>query len=298
MTKTVLVTGGGRGLGRGLALALARQGHRVVLTARDPAAHASAVAEIQRQVPGASVEGHGLDLASFAAIRAFAHRLDPTLRFDAVVHVAGVLQQSHTRRSTVDGHEETLAVNALAPFLLTHELLARVGGAQGPGRVVCVSSRLHLPDSRGTPVHYDFADPELTNGYDPDRAYKNSKLAVLWFAFELARRASPTRVTVHAVCPGFVPETAWRSTTGPMRWLLRYVMPLMPFATRFDDAVDALAFTAVDPSLDTSTGVFWAEKKPFEPSRQAQDPADARRFWQWAETVTGAREWPAPASHS
>jgi NAD(P)-dependent dehydrogenase (short-subunit alcohol dehydrogenase family) len=209
--------------------------------------------------------------------------------FDAVMHVAGVMQQSPTRRLTVDGVEETLAVNALAPFLLTKGLLPSLA----PGaRVVCVSSRLHLPDSRGVPVHYDFDDPSLEHGYQPDRAYKNSKLAVLWFAYELARRVPKERLTVHGVCPGFVPETAKDSTTGALRFVMTHVMPHLPFATRLDDAIEALCFTAIDPALDATTGDFWAEKKLFPSSPQSHSVEDARRFWAWAEGVTGSGPWP------
>lgn len=292
MTKTVLVTGGGRGLGRGVASALAKAGHRVLLTARSAEAGARVVDEVKRERPDADLSCATLDLSSFASIRAFAASLPPAQRFDVVFHVAGVMQQSPTRRVTVDGFEETLAVNTLAPFLLTHELLPRIGGGEGPGRVVCVSSRLHLPDSRGAPVRYDFDDPNLERGYHPERAYKNSKLALVWFVNELARRLPKERVTVHAVCPGFVPTTAAASTTGVLHFVMVRLMPHMPFATSEADAVKNLCFTAVDPSLDATTGDFWAEQKPFESSPQSRSEADAKRFYEWACAVTKTGPWP------
>lgn len=285
--KTLLVTGGGRGLGRGVAEALVRDGHRVVITARDGAAGERACAEIRAAVPSARIESYPLDLASFAAIRRFAAALPAELRFDGLVHCAGVMQQSRERRLTVDGIEETLAVNALAPFLLTHELLPRLGTPAHLARVICVSSRLHLPGSRGAPVAYDFDDPNLERGYDPNRAYKNSKLAMLWFTYELARRNPPPRLTAHGTCPGFVPTTAAASVHGLQRILLRYVLPLFPFATSVADAVEALRFTAVDPALDKTSGDFWAEKQPLASSPQSHDLADAARFWAYAERVTG-----------
>lgn len=295
MTKTLLVTGGGRGLGRFVSEALARERHRVVLTARDAAAGERAVAEVRAAVPGAQIEARRLDLASFADIRRFAAALPPDLRLDVVLHVAGVMQQSPERRLTADGIEETLAVNALAPFLLTHEIQARLGAGGGVPRVVSVSSRLHLPGSRGPSVAFDFDDPSLERGYEPNRAYKNSKLAMLWFTYELARRFPPPQLTAHAVCPGFVPTTAAASVRGAQRLLLRYVLPWMPFATRVADAVESLRFTAVDPSLDATTGDFWAEKRPFASSPQSRDPADARRFWDLAERLTGSGRWGAPS---
>lgn len=292
MPKRILVTGGGRGLGRAAAVQLAKSGHHVLLTARSEAAGAAVVAEVKAVKPDAHVEHRVLDLAAFASIRAFAAALPSTERFDVIVHVAGVMQQSPTRRRSTDGFEETLAVNALAPFLLTHELLGRVGGGDGPGRIVCVSSRLHLPGSRGAPVRYNFDDPNLEREYEPDRAYKNSKLALLWFAFELARRTQKERFTVHGMCPGFVPETAAASTTGFMNIVMRYVMPMMPFATSLSAAVDSICFMATDPSLDATTGDFWAEKKPSAASAQANDLADAKRFFDWACEATQTGPWP------
>ncbi len=290
MGKRILVTGGGRGLGKGVALALAKAGHSVMITARNEAA-GRATCEVVKAL-GYAMECRALELGSFDSIRAFARGLEADERFDVVLHVAGLLQQDPTRHLTADGFETTLAVNTLAPALLTHELLPRIGGATTPGRVVLVSSRLHLPDSRGTPVAYDFDDPNLERGYVPDRAYKNSKLAGLWFGYELARRIPPERVTVHFVCPGFVPETIAATSTGMMRFMMRFVLPMMPFAVRYDDAVDAIAFTAVDPLLDASTGRFWAEKKPFESSPESRDEAKARRFFEWAAEVTKTNAWP------
>lgn len=214
--KTVLVTGGGRGLGKGLVLALAARGHQVVLTARGRAA---GEATLREAPPGAALECFEADLSSFA-------------------------------------------------------------------------SRLHLPDSRGVPVHFDFDDPNLERGYHPERAYKNSKLALVWFVNELARRVPKERATVHAVCPGFVPETAKASTKGVMHFVMAHVMPHMPFATRLDDAIDSLCFTALDPSLDETTGDFWAEQQPFVSSPQSRSVDDAKRFWAWCEAATKSGSWP------
>ncbi len=288
-TKTVLVTGGGRGLGKGVVLALAARGHHVVLTTRDSASAEATVREARAVSVAPNLESFQADLSSFVSIEQCLASLPGALRFDVVMHVAGVMQQSPTRRLSADGFEETLAVNVLAPFLLTKGLLPRLNPG---GRIVCVSSRLHLPDSRGAPVHFDFDDPNLEHGYDPERAYKNSKLALVWFVNELARRVPKARATVHAMCPGFVPETAQASTKGVMHFVMAHVMPYMPFATRLDDAIDSLCFTALDPSLDHTTGDFWAEKKPFDSSPQSRNVEDARRFWTWCETATKSGSWP------
>lgn len=287
MAKTVLLTGGGRGLGRVTAEKLAVAGHRVLLTARTSVAAQTAVDQIRQGRSQLRVEPRAVDLSSLEQVRAFATA--QAARGDAIdvlFHIAGVMQTSKTRRVTVDGYEETLAVNVLAPFLLTALLRPALELAPA-ARVVTVSSRLHLPGSRGAPVDFDFDDPQLQRGYNPDRAYKNSKLAALWFTYELQRRLSGTSITANAVCPGFVPTTAAASTTGPMRLLMSVVMPHMPFATSVADATDSFTFMALDPSLDGVGGAFYGERHPVESSPQSRDVEQARRFWRLAEQLTG-----------
>ncbi len=284
---TILITGGGRGLGRATADKLAAAGHHVLLTARTPSAAETAALEIRQRHPGALVEPRAVDLASLSGVRAFATaqlKLDGPI--DVLFHVAGIMQQSPTRRLTADGFEETLAVNVLAPYVLTGLLLPALERSAA-ARVIWVSSRLHLPDSRGVPVDFDFDDPQLERGYHPERAYKNSKLAVLWLAYELQRRLPPRPITSNAVCPGFVPTTAAASAHGLKRRFMQVVLPHMPFATSVDAAAEALAFMAADPSIEGVGGRFFGECRPIDSSPESHDIASARRFWELASALTG-----------
>jgi NAD(P)-dependent dehydrogenase (short-subunit alcohol dehydrogenase family) len=290
--KTILITGGSRGLGRSTAERLARLGHRVLLTARDAAAGERAVAEIRAAHPEAKVEARTLDLASLENVRAFGQALSAEgVTLDVLMNVAGVMNAGESRTTTVDGFEQTLAVNTLAPFLLTSTLLPALRRASA-ARVVNVSSRLHFPGTRGASVNFDFDDLQLERGYHPERAYKNSKLAVLWFTYELHRRLGKSSVSVNAVCPGFVPTTAAESTKGFLHWVMVHVMPRMPFATTVEHAVDSFTFMAVDPSLDGQSGKFYGEMKPIPSSPESYDEAKARRFWELATTLTRSGAWP------
>ena len=284
----MLVTGGGRGLGRVTAEKLAVLGNRVILVARTPEAAATARDEIFHHHPQAQVEARWVDLSSLGRVRDFAiSEVERGHPIDVLFHIAGVMQTSKHRRVTVDGYEETFAVNVLAPFVLTALLLPALERSTA-ARVVTVSSRLHLPGSRGAPVDFDFDDPQLERGYHPDRAYKNSKLAVLWFTYELQRRMAGRKITANAVCPGFVPATAAASTSGVMRLVMRHVMPHMPFATSVDDATDSFVFMAVDPSLEGVGGEFLGERHVIASSPQSHDAEQARRFWELAQRLTGS----------
>jgi NAD(P)-dependent dehydrogenase (short-subunit alcohol dehydrogenase family) len=296
--STILITGGGRGLGKATAEKLAAAGHRVLLTARTPPGAEAAATEIRQRHPGALVEPRAVDLSSLAAVRAFAGaQLELGAPIDVLFHVAGIMQQSPTRRVTVDGFEETLAVNDLAPYLMTGLLLPLLERSPS-SRVVFVSSRLHLPDSRGVPVDFDFDDPQLERGYQPDRAYKNSKLAAVWLAYELQRRLPPRSITSNAVCPGFVPATAAASAHGLKRRFMQVVLPHMPFATSVDAAADSLVFMAVDPSIEGVGGRFFGERRPIESSPESHDAAKARQFWELAAALTGLDPLPEQGAGS
>jgi len=204
--KTVLVTGGGRGLGRATAEKVAVAGHRVILVARTQKAAATAAGEIRRDHPGAFVEPRSVDLSSMSEVRAFAAlELERREAIDVLFHVAGVMQQSATRRVTVDGYEETLAVKcwrrSCSPACCFRRSNCRLRPGLSPS---ALGSTCPVRAGIG-PLR--LCRPQLEHGYHPDRAYKNSKLAVLWFTYELQRRLPPRAITANSVCPGFVPAT-------------------------------------------------------------------------------------------
>lgn len=280
--KTIMITGASRGLGLATATKLAHAGHTIILCSRSIERGQQAIAQIRQILPNAIVELRELNPASFQSIHTFAANvLQDNRIIDVLIHNAGILQPPRTRRTTPEGLEETLAVNVLGPFLITKLLLPALERSVS-ARVVAVSSRLHIPGVRGTPPHFDFADPNLINDYDPDRAYKNSKLALMWFVYELQRRLSPRAITANAVCPGFVPTTAAADSSGVQRWLLRYILPHMPFVTSVEQAVTGIAWVATDLAIEGIGGTFFADCTEIPASVEAEDPDLARRFWELA----------------
>lgn len=287
--RTFLVTGSNRGLGQATARRLARGGHRLILTARDPAKAQAAAAGVREASPGAELRTEVLDLASLASTRALAARLvaagEP---IHVLVHDAGVLLPPEARALTEDGIELCLQVHAVAPLLLTRALLPVLAR---PGRVWMLGSSLHYPKMRGVEVDYRHDDPNLDTRYHPQRAYKNSKLALLWVAYELERRLGRHGLHTDVVSPGFVPTTAaagMKRSVG--RFVMKHLMPHMPFATTLDDSADHLAELFAQTPPDEDGGRYFHQWEPKPSSEQSLDRAQAERFWRWACERAGVSE--------
>ncbi|MGD7708084.1 SDR family NAD(P)-dependent oxidoreductase [Microlunatus sp. Y2014] len=272
--RKVLVTGGNRGIGYELAAALLARGDRVVLTTRDADRGDRAIRRLLADHPTGEVTVRTCDLSDPASVRRCADALLADGRpLDGVINNAGVLLAPPSRELTPDGVEVTLATNALGPLLLVGALAPMLRPA---ARVVSLTSRLHLPGSRGEPVDFDFDDPNLDHGYTPERSYKNSKLALMWVSTLLDRRLGP--VTSNTVCPGFVPRTAARHTRGWLRFKLRWIVPRLPFAVTAEQAAADVLWVLDAPELADRGDCFIADRTISEASPQARDSALADRF--------------------
>jgi NAD(P)-dependent dehydrogenase (short-subunit alcohol dehydrogenase family) len=205
---TAIVTGATSGLGLETARALAGAGASVILAARDPAKGEAALDDIRASHRHAQVRFELIDLASLDSVHAFAERLRAhDLKLDLLVNNAG-LMAIPTRHTTADGFEMQFGVNYLAHFGLTRLLLPNLLATAKP-RVVNLSSIAH---KRGA---LDFADMESEQRYSPWTAYARSKLAMLMFSFELARRSQSQGWPLLSVAahPGF--SVTNLASTGP-----------------------------------------------------------------------------------
>mgnify|MGYP001348901179 CR=1 FL=1 len=175
----------------------------------------------------------------------------------------------------------TLGTNHLGHFLLTNLLLEDLIRS-APARVITVSSELHNPAYAGGPaVDFDYDNLKGEKYYNSQVFYRNSKLANMWFAYELQRRLTGTGVTSNAVCPGFVPgaiAARRKSTIG--KFFYAQIMARMPFARSLEQASNSYIFAATDPALEGIGGKFIVDGKEKRSSDDSYNVDKAQRLWE------------------
>jgi retinol dehydrogenase-12 len=281
--KVMIVTGATNGIGEAAAIELARRGAHIGIVARNPAKAHATLARIEAAKPGAPVDVFIGDLALSADVRKVAaEMLDRYDHIDVLVNNAGI--QLPEQRATSEGLPEMVAVNYLAPWLLTSLLRDRLV-ASAPARVVVTASEAHR-------IGWTI-DPEtiLTDTSPFGRAgvmtaYGKSKLLDVLFTLELAERLKDTGVTANCCCPGLVATglAGTANTTDRVATALSRT----PLVRRPEQGARVLVRLATDPAFTTRTGEF-ISSTPLAgllPDILAiRDVALRRRLWEATEAL-------------
>jgi NAD(P)-dependent dehydrogenase (short-subunit alcohol dehydrogenase family) len=291
--RVAIVTGANSGLGFVTARELARAGATVVMTSRNPARGADAEQRLRSAVPDADVHLESLDLASLTSVREFAGRVSAAYGgLDVLVNNAGVM--AIPRATTVDGFEMQFGTNHLGHFALTGLLLPALL-SRSASRVVTVSSTAHKMGA------IDFDDLPGEKSYRSWRAYAQSKLANLLFAYELQRRLSAAGASTISVAahPGYSATNL--QAVGPQQSGNKVMGLLMNlgnivFGQSADDGALPQLYAATAPGVDG--GQFFGPSRLMEsrgaPKRvdstsRSKDPELAARLWSVSEELTGVR---------
>ena len=276
--RVCVVTGANRGIGRATAEGLGRLGATLVLVCRRREDGDAAAAAIGGTGTGPLPEVVEADLSAQAAVRAAAEtirRRHPAIH--VLVNNAGAVPRE--RQETVDGHEAQLAVNHLAPFLLTTLLLPSLR-AGAPSRVITVSSTTH----HGAVI--DFDDLESRRDYDSSEVYAVTKLMNILFTRELARRLEGTGVTANCVHPGAV---ATKLLADYMRVPVVGGALAKTFGVSPEQGADTVVYLAAAPEVARVSGGYFTNRRETRSSPASYDEATARRLWEESERLTGLR---------
>ena len=258
--QTVLITGATSGLGRELAHALAEQGAAVLLHGRDPGRSGETVGKIKEATGNHGIQSYCADLSSLAEAHQLARQvISGVNRLDVLVNNAGVGfgKDVAKREVSQNGYELRFAVNYLAPFLLTERLIPLLK-ASSPARIVNVASAGQAP--------LDFDNIMFTRGYSGVNAYRQSKLAMIAWTFDLAERLAGAGVTVNALHPASLMPTKMVLEAG---W---QTMSLV------EEGLRATLRLVVDPALENVTGEYFDGLSLAKANAQAYDKQIQQRL--------------------
>ena len=273
--KVIVLTGVTSGIGKALALDLAKTGETVVMVARDQERGEAARNEIGRAAQNQNLDLQLCDLSVLSSVRNLAEILKsryPTI--DVLINNASVYKRR--RAVTVDGFEEMFAANHLGPFLLTNLLLEQLQAAvqaNGSARVLNITAPSTVP--------LNFDDLQNEKNFNSLTAFGETKMANLLFTFELARRLENTGITVNAIHPGLTRSGLMREGSFLVRLLTRLA------SSPPEKMTGPILQAALGQEFEKTTGKFLHAGKEIDSAAYAHDRDAQQRLWELSERLTG-----------
>ena len=279
--KTALVTGANSGLGKAVSRALAARGARVLMVARDPERGEAARAELEAATGNTRLELLIADLKSQTQVRALAAEVkERAPALDFLVNNAGTAFPK--RCLTEDGIECTLAINHLAPFILTNLLFDQLKAA-APARIVNVGTRINESMELGD-LNWEGRSFRMM------RAYVESKLGMLHFTREFAKRIKGSGVTINCVFPG-VFKSNLGGTDGAQGLFWKSVSLLVGWAlAQPEQAAERVIYLLESPEVAEISGEYFGDCRVITMPAQVSDPAANARVWEISERLANLDE--------
>ena len=271
--KVCVVTGANTGIGRATADHLAREGATVVMICRSKERGEKARSEIAAASGNSKVELVIADLAEMKDVRRAAEEIKSRhSKIHVLMNNAAVFLPK--RETTSDGLEKTFATNYLSHFLLTHLLLDQIKAA-APSRIINVATKT-------TGLSLDVDDLQLEKrGYSIMKAVGPTKLALIMFTRELAKRLEGTGVTVNALHPGLVKTPLLDEVPAAMRFFFHL------FSTTPEKGARTPIYLATSNDVANTTGGLFANCKPVKIGGQAADDAVVKKLWDTSAKLAG-----------
>jgi NAD(P)-dependent dehydrogenase (short-subunit alcohol dehydrogenase family) len=265
--KVIVLTDATSGIGKALAVDLAKTGETVVIVAHDAEHGKAMMGEVEVAAPNVNVDLQLSDLSILSSVRNLSEILKSKYpAIDVLINNASVYNKK--RAVTVDGFEEMFAANYLGPFLLTNLLLEPIQAAaqaNGSARILNVTAPSTIP--------LNFDDLQSERDFNASNAFGSARTAILFFTLELARRLENTGITVNAIDAESMNESFF---------LTRLFERSSP-----EKAATTIVQAAVAPEFGKTTGKFLEEGKETDVPVYAQDRDARQRLWEISEQLTG-----------
>lgn len=279
--KICLVTGASSGIGKATSLNLARLGATVIMVARNSHKAELALKEIKFKSGNDAVELIAADLSRLSEVRHLADAITSRyFKLDILVNNAAIFKA--TRSLTEDGFEMMFATNTLAPFLLTNLLLETLS-ASGEGQVINVTA----PSTDSI----NFDDLNSEKSFEAVKVFGMSKMGLLLFTFELARRLQGSRLRVNAIYPGL----ARTNLMHEAKFAVRLFVNLSAFPVQ--NAAQAVTDLIVIPAahLETPSGGFYYHGEEMAVDAYEIDHEIQNRFWEASARLVGLGDSTGPS---
>jgi NAD(P)-dependent dehydrogenase (short-subunit alcohol dehydrogenase family) len=267
--KYCLITGATSGIGKATAQGIVEAGANLTIVCRSKVKGEALIAELNL-IAKNPVELLLADLSSLKSVRLAAEQyLASEKPLHLLINNAGVINT--TRKESVDGFEETFAVNHLAHFLLTNLLLPCIEKS-APARIVNVASHAYT-----FVRNMGFDDLDANKSYSTFKVYGRSKLANILFTRELSKRLSGKQVTVNCLHPGAVSTSLGSQNNG----LLGKVLPVLlkPFFRTPEMGAETSLYLALSPAFDDISGRYFSNCKDVKVKAWARDDSEAEQLW-------------------
>lgn len=274
--KLCIITGANAGIGFKTAKALAQKGAYLVMICRDEDKAEEARSKIIEETSNRGIDIVVCDFAIQSEIRKAAEEIKKRYdKIDVLINNHGFLASE--REETVDGLEKTFAVNHIGYFLFTNLLLDHIKAAE-KGRIINVASEAHRKGD------FDPDNLQLTAGFKPYKAYRNSKLFNILFTKELAHRLVDTGVTANCVHPGVVASN-FAQDSG---WLISTLYKMgQVFMLSSKEGAKPSIYLATSPEVEQVNGAYFKRMKAAAPTKIARDTDAAKKLWDMSEKLCG-----------
>ena len=275
--KNILITGATSGIGKSTAIALSSMGARVIFIARN-----KDKAEVLLKELNCNTENKAAyiiaDLSSQDEVKSAAKEyLNMNISLDILINNAGLINLK--RRETVDGFEETFAVNHLAYFSLTNILIDKIKESKS-ARIINISSGAHQFVSR-----MNFDDLQSEKNYKPFKVYSYSKLANILFTRKLSEVLKNDNITVNCLHPGVV-ATGFASQNDSKIQKLLFKLS-KPFMRSSNKGAETSIYLSSSDEVSDVSGKYFYNSKISKISSGASNKEDAEKLWEISMELTG-----------
>jgi retinol dehydrogenase 12 len=272
-----LITGATEGVGKATTLELAKKGFTIVIAARNPNKAEALIHEIQTSTGNRSCDYIVADLASLSQVAQLAETFRRRYaQLDVLINNAGVFLPARTE--TEDGYETMLQVNYLSPFLLTRLLADHLQKSE-QGRIINLSSSVYRVGK------FDLYSLQRARHFSVPGTYAATKLYVLMFTEELARRLKDTTVTANAVHPGIVRTRMMLQAPGILR-LVSYLS--LPFSVSAVEGACTSVFLASSAEVSGISGQYFTRSRRAPVNNKFDTEANRALLWDLSSNAVDA----------